>query len=93
MNADVGLIFDWRISIGTIIEIATIFFGGLFFLYGMKSRIDLMSIELVALKAAISKLSDILTKLAVQDQRLLNIESDIKDMRHGIGFIVRPTLP
>lgn len=92
MNGSMGLVFDWRISIGTIIEIATIFFGGLFFLYGMKSRIDLMSIELAALKAAIAKLSEILTRLAVQDQRLLNIENDIKDMRHGVGFIVRPAI-
>lgn len=85
-----GLIFDWHVSIGTIIEVVTILAGGLFFLYGMKSRIDLMSVELIALKAAIAKLSDILTKLAVQDQRLLNIENDIQEMRHGIGFIVKP---
>lgn len=87
-----GLIFDWRISVGTLIEIITILGGGLFFLYGMKARIDLMSVELVALKAAIAKLSEILTQLAVQDQRLLNIENDIKEMRHGVGFIVRPAI-
>lgn len=86
-----GVIFDWHVSVGTVIEVISIFCGGLFFLYGMKNRIDLMALELGSLKAEISKLSDILTKLAVQDQRILNIENDIKDLRHGVGWIVKPT--
>lgn len=85
-----GIIFDWRISIGTIFEVVSILCGGVFFLYSMKGRIDLMSLELGALKADISKLADIITRLAVQDQRILNIENDISEMRHGIGFIERP---
>lgn len=83
------MIFDWHVSIGTLIEVIAILAGGLFFLWGMKARVDMMAVELASLKSEIAKLSDILTKLAVQDQRILNVESDIKDLRHGIGFIVK----
>ncbi len=85
-----SVIFDWHISIGTVIEVISILLGGLFFLWGMKARVDLMAVELASLKVEIAKLSDILTKVAVQDQRILNIEQDVKDLRHGIGFIVKP---
>ncbi len=86
----VQMIFDWHVSVGTLIEVVAILVGGLFFLWAMKARVDLMSVELTALKSEIAKLSDILIKLAVQDQRILNVENDVKDMRHGIGFIVKP---
>ncbi len=84
------MIFDWHISVGTVFEVISILLGGLFFLWGMKARVDLMALELASLKVEIAKLSDILTKVAVQDQRILSIEQDVKDMRHGIGFIVKP---
>jgi len=84
------MIFDWHVSIGTLIEVVAILVGGLFFLWAMKARVDMMSVELSSLKSEIAKLSDILIKLAVQDQRILNVESDIKDLRHGVGFIVKP---
>jgi hypothetical protein len=88
----VDLIFDWHISIGTIVEVIAIMSGGLLFLYGMKGRLDVMSIEISSLKSEIAKLSDILTKVAVQDQRILSIEADIKELRHGVGFIVKPAV-
>lgn len=86
----VKVIVDWHVSVGTLIEVVMILGGGLLFLWGMKTRVDFLSLELTALKSEISKLSDILTKLAVQDQRILNVETDVKDLRHGHGFVVRP---
>jgi len=85
------VIFDWHVSIGTIVEVVAILTGGLFFMWSMKARVDLMSTEISGLKTEVTKLADILTKLAVYDQRLLNIEKDIDEMRHGIGFVVKPT--
>lgn len=86
----VAVMIDWHVSIGTLIEVGAILLGGLAFLWGMRTRVDIMAVELTALKSEISKLSDILTKLAVYDQRILNVETDVKEMRHGIGFIVKP---
>lgn len=88
----VDVIFDWHISIGTVAEVLSILLGGMFFLWNMKSRVDLMSLEIASLRTEVGKLSDILTTVAVQDQRILNIEGDIKEMRHGVGFIVKPSV-
>ena len=47
------VIFDWHISIGTVIEVIAILCGGLFFLWGMKARVDLMADEVSSLKKEI----------------------------------------
>jgi hypothetical protein len=86
------MIFDWHVSIGTIIEVLSIFIGGMFFLWSMKARVDMMAAEVASLKTEVGKLADILTKLALQDQRIVAIEKDIDELRHGIGWIVKPPL-
>lgn len=91
-NMEMGLMFDWRISIGTVIEVMSIVGGGLFFLYNMKSRIEVMAMELALVKNELSKLGDILTMIAVQKTRLQSLEEDLKELRHGFGFIVKPPL-
>jgi len=83
--------FSWTISIGTIIEVVTIIGGGSTFLWSMKYRIDQMTTDIHDLKTEIGKLSEVLTKLAVQDQRILSIEKNLDELRHGIGFVnVKP---
>lgn len=90
MLGDFGVIIDWHISIGTIIEIASIILGGLWFVGSMKNRVDVMGTEVSSLKTEISKLADILTKLALQDQRITAQDKTIDELRHGIGFITPP---
>lgn len=84
------MIFSWTISIGTIVEVVTIALGGALFIWSMRARIEGMGQELSSLKQEISKLADILTKLAVQDQRILAIEKDVDELRHGTGYVVKP---
>lgn len=88
-----SLSIDWHISIGTIIEVLSIFAGGLLFLWSMKSRVEQMSVEIISLKSEIGKLADILTTLALQNQAINQINKTIDELRHGIGFIKAPPLP
>jgi hypothetical protein len=39
LSTGVAMMIDWHISIGTIIEVLAILGGGLFFLWGMKTRV------------------------------------------------------
>lgn len=84
------MIFDWHISVGTVVEVATMVIGGLLFLWSMKARLDQQGTEISDLKSEVSKLADVLTKLALQDQRITNQDKIIDELRHGIGFIVPP---
>lgn len=87
---DIAMVIDWHISIGTIIEVLSILGGGVFFLWGMKARVEQMSVEIGDLKREIGKLADILTSLALQNAAINQINKTIDELRHGIGFIVTP---
>lgn len=50
-------------------------------------RLDSMNNNLEVLNNSFEKLGTILTKVAVQDQRLLGLEEDIRELKHGKGFI------
>lgn len=50
-------------------------------------RLDSMNANLTVLNNSFDKLGSILTKVAVQDQRLMGLEEDIRELKHGKGFI------
>lgn len=43
--------------------------------------------EISELKAETKKLGDVLTSIAVQGERINRIEDDIREIKHGRGFI------
>jgi hypothetical protein len=85
---------DWTISLGSIIQIASIVGGGLLVLVTMRSTITVLQRDVGSIQSEIKKMGDILTKMAVTenrldntDTRLTNVERDIRDLRRGEGFI------
>ena len=57
--------------------------GGIIFVSTMSKRIDKIDREL-------EQVRELLTKTAVLDARLLATEADIRELRHGRGFVVDP---
>jgi len=88
------MIVDATITIGNIIEIATIAGGGLIASMTVKNSVnnlkgDLhnMKSDFSDMKTEIKKVGEVLVQLAITGQRLTNIEQDIKELKHGEGFI------
>lgn len=50
-------------------------------------RMDGIIQNLKVLNNSFDKLGDILTKVAVQDQRIAGIEEDLRELKHGRGFV------
>lgn len=50
-------------------------------------RMDGIIDNLKVLNGSFGKLSDILTSVAVQDQRISGIEEDMRELKHGRGFV------
>ena len=48
-----------------------------------------LSVRQDALNEGFTQLTQILTKMAVQEMRINGIEDDIRELRHGQGFIVK----
>lgn len=86
---------DWTINAGTLLQ-AMIFVGSIIALYfAMKADIRLLKHDMTSIKQRQETLSDaftqlgtILTQVAVQDTRINRIEADIKELRHGEGFVM-----
>ena len=78
---------DQTITIGNIVEILTIIGGGFAAFVSMRSTVARVMADLLDVKADIKALNQVMIAMAVADQRLSAVELDIREMKHGRGFI------
>lgn len=81
---------DWNVRIGDLLVVASL--AGTGIVYAFKSgrfaeSIANMQKEIVALKDALKVIGDVLTLVAVQKVEIKNIQEDIKELKHGEGFV------
>ena len=55
----------------------------------IKVQTDGIAENLKILNNSFSQLSEVLSRSAVQDSRLTRVEEDIRELRHGRGFVQR----
>ncbi len=70
-----------------ILQIIVIVGGGIFALATLRSTVGRLASDIVDVKAELKKLADVLVTLAVTSKRLDNVEEDVRDLKHGRGFI------
>lgn len=86
--------FEWTIRAGDILT----FIGGLgvaaAFLYRrggedvtMKLTLKTMTGELTEIQTEIKKIGTVLINQADQNRRIIHLEEDVRELRHGRGFI------
>ena len=78
---------DTSISLGNILEIGSIIIGGLGAIFTLRNTVTNLKNDMVDMKAELKKVGEVLIKLAVTDTRLTNLENDIRELKHGEGFI------
>jgi len=78
---------DYTISIGSIAEVATLLGGGLVAVGVMRNTVTHIKKRVDDMETELKEFSKALMQLAVQHNRLNNIEEDIRDLKHGRGFI------
>lgn len=83
-----AVMIDYTITIGNIIEIATILGGGLLVLLQLKNTVGNLKTDVTDMKAELKKVGEVLIKLAVTDTRIANLEQDIRELKHGEGFVL-----
>jgi hypothetical protein len=87
--------FDPTISLGSILTIVGFLAGGWAFVLAMRSRIDVLTVEIQMLKDKSVQQGDQLIEfakalvlLARQEERLTAMDRRVEDMRHGRGFVI-----
>ncbi len=83
----IGLTVDYTITVGNIIEICTIAGGGVWVLIKLNNSVAILKEDVGKMQKEIIKIGDVLTQLAVTKTRLDNMETDIRELRHGHGFV------
>lgn len=81
---------DYTITFGNMVEIASIMIGGLYALATIKSNVGLLKTEVGEMQVEIKKISDVLINQADQNRRIIHLEEDVREMRHGHGFVKGP---
>lgn len=88
------MVIDYTITVGNLIEIASIIGGGGLVMVTMRSDIAVLKKEDESLKTNVKGIQDeikqigkVLIEQADQSRRILHIEEEMKDLRHGRGFV------
>jgi hypothetical protein len=96
------MLINATITVGNLIEIAMIAIGGLFFVWKISTKNDLLSLRLDHLQQEISSLKDIIVAQATQDLRIESLEKwrtstdsrladqgrRVDELRHGEGMVL-----
>ena len=85
-----GFAVDYSITVGNMIEIGSILVGGLFALATIKSNVNSIKIEVGEMQNEIKKIGDVLINQADQNRRIIHLEEDVRELRHGRGFVQGP---
>ena len=79
---------DYTITIGNIIEICSILGGGFVVLGALRGQVSTLKNDMIDMKEELKKVGEVLIKMAVTDTRLNNLEQDIRELKHGEGFVL-----
>jgi hypothetical protein len=81
------MVVDYTITIGNIVEILSIVGGGVLVMITLRSDVANMKTEMEGIQAEVKKIGDVLITQADQNRRILHLEEDVREMRHGHGFV------
>lgn len=97
-----GVSLDMTITFGNLVEIAVICAGGIGALAVVRNTVAHLKTELSDMKqntkdqfagieSEIKRLGEVLINQADQNRRIIHLEDDVRDLRHGRGFVRGPT--
>lgn len=88
------MILDYTISVGSILQTVVIAAAAVAAFYSMRSDINVLKHDMKNLQEnqktlteAFRQLGQVLTSIAVQDNRLIMLEKHLDELKHGKGLI------
>jgi hypothetical protein len=87
------MVIDYTITIGNLIEIASIIGGGLMVMITLRGDVANIKAEMSGIQLEVKKIGDVLITQADQNRRILHLEEDFRELRHGQGFFQTRNTP
>lgn len=82
--------FDATITLGTLIQTIVIAGSIIIYIVSMRGKVNSLVEDITDIKADLKSLNILTAQLAVNDSRISAAERDIRDLKHGKGFISNP---
>lgn len=89
-----GIAFEWTVKFGDVLTLFGAICVAAAFLYrkggqetGMQMTLKQLVVEFTNMQVEIKKISDVLINQADQNRRIIHLEEDVRDLRHGRGFV------
>lgn len=79
---------DPTITLGNIIEISSIIGGGLLALIRINNNVVKLNTDVKGMQDEIKKIGDVLIVQTDQNRRIINLEDDVRELRHGDGYVL-----
>ena len=80
---------DTTISVGNIAQILMLAGAIIVFVFGLQRRIDTLATQIEFMGKEVERLGNVVSIQAVQSSRLDRVEDDIRELRHGEGFVLK----
>ena len=87
----IDVTFDPTITLGTMVQIVVFLACGLLAFTRLQNNLELLAQRVENLEKTSSNIGSILQQVAVQSQRLNSVEGDLRELRHGRGFVQNRT--
>lgn len=89
---------DYTITLGNMIEMAIFVVGGVAALATLKTTVTTLKTDvaeskketkesIAGLQSEIKKIGEVLINQADQNRRIIHLEDDVRELRHGDGFV------
>jgi hypothetical protein len=76
-----------QVDLNILIQLAVLLVGIVGIYYALKGKVDIILVRLTNLENSSKSIQTMLTSAAVLNQRIENLEEDVRDLRRGRGFI------
>jgi hypothetical protein len=87
---------DLSVNLGNLITVVGFFLGGFMFVWAMRSRLDILGVELKVLKEAsveqnkqLLDFSRALVSLARNEERVNALDRRVEELRQGRGWVLQ----
>jgi len=84
------MVIDYTITVGNLVEIASIIGGGILVMITLRSDVANMKTDVQGIQQEVKKIGDVLITQADQNRRILHLEEDLRELKHGQGFVRGP---
>lgn len=81
------MVIDYTITVGNLVEIASIIIGGILVMQTVRSDVKNMKTDVEGIQKEVKKIGDVLITQADQNRRILHLEEDLRELKHGEGFV------